>query len=911
MEDDTTLGPIIRTKLNHPPVPVDHVHRPRLVEELERYRSRPLTLISAAAGYGKSTLASCWLATCECPGAWLSLDERDNDLRLFLTYFLEAIRIPFPSALQETLALVKARTLPAVSVLAASLLNELDRIEQAFILVLDDFHRIREPSVIDLLDEVLRYPPRSMHLVLACRRDPFLPISSLVARGLVTEICARDLCFTEEETATFLDRVLGYSVEEATAVSWTEKTEGWVTGLRMAAHSLRHQPDVAAKILEAPGNTSGVVGYLFDEVLAVQPPVFRRHLLRSSILDRFCAPLCDVLRASGVEAEAPEIDGQGFMTWLQENNLFLTPLDSENRWFRHHHIFQDLLRGQLKRECTPEEIAALHHGVSDWFAEKGLLEEATEHAVAGGDSLRAAQLVEQARLPLLNSIENWLSLSRLLGSLPDTIKAERAELLLAQAWVIFHHGKLEAIPPILDQVESLLSNDAGEQSLYGEVDFFRGYMLAWQNEGARSLKHLEDALERVPVTHYLIRDTAEMMVGLATQLVGEKERALQRLTDLIYSQPSPNPIRKWGLLVSLSYIHMISGELAEAFTEIRELTDLAINTGNVFAKAHSSYLLGLIHLYRNELDAAIPYLSQAAEHRYTLISVMAVDAMAALTYAYQALDMPDKSNATLALLFEYVRDLDDPACSTLARSCKARLSIMQGKPQSAYRLLRKGSPPPGFMGFFTEIPAITHCRGLLAEGSGASLREVEKRLQEYVQVSQAAHNTCQMIGIMVLLALTYQKQGRGDESLSVLDRALILARPGGFMRPFLEPGAPMVDLLKRLKKETEDTSFIDQILAAFKEKEDEGRVAAEGSDAQVPPPPAERVQPLIEPLTNRESEILERLGQRLQNKEIAEQLFISSETVKGHVKNIYQKLQVGNRREAVTRATGLGILASR
>ena len=906
MEDGTTPSPILRTKLNRPPVLSDHVHRTRLLDELEKRRERPLTLISAPAGYGKSTLASCWLAASDCPGAWLSLDERDNDLRLFLTYFLEAIRTLFPTALQETLALLKAGSLPPVSVLAASLLNELEGIEQEFILVLDDFHRIQNPSVLDLLAEVLRYPAEPMHLVLAGRRDPFLAMSNLRARGLVTEIRAQGLRFTAQETASFLDGALADRVEEATAAVWAEKTEGWVTGLRLAALSLCHQADAGAKMLEIVGSSRYLTEYFYEEVLAGQTPDVRQHLLRSSILDRFCAPLCDALYEPGIEPGPPEIDGQGFINWLQENKVFLISLDLENRWFRYHRLFQDLLRGQLKRQCSTEEIATLRSHATDWLSSRGLIEEAIEQAITAGDFLRAAELVEQNRLSLLND-EKWYVLDRWLARLPDRIKQRRAELLLAQAWGAFFRTNIEEASPILDQVESLLSSDARDLPLLGEVDFFRGYLFLWQGEAARGLKNLEEALELIPITHHLIRGEAEEAFGLAAQLQGETERAVHELNKLLYSHPPPHPVRKLRMLAGLTSMHMISGELIKALSQNRELLDLATQTQNSYAKAYGSYVLGLNHFARNELDGAILYLSHAADQRYIMPFGAAVDAMAALTYAYQSMVMPKEAEATMSLLSGYADSLGDPNCLTITESCKARFLIMQGNGDTAGRLLKTNETPPlPFLCFSAEIPAITDCRVLLAEGSSASLREAEKRLQEYLQESQVIHNTLQTIGMMPLLALAYQKQGRQDEALPILERALILARPGGIIRPFIEPGPQMADLLKQLKTEKEDTLFIDQILAAFGEHEE--RVAPEATDAQPAPVPPTTAQPLIEPLTIRELETLELLNQGMYNREIADKLSISLETVKSHLRNIYQKLGVGGRRQAVHRARILDIL---
>ena len=330
MEKSTAI-PLLRTKLHRPPVPADYVHRSRILEYLDRGRARPLTLVSAPAGYGKSVLISSWLDTCDRPGGWVSLDEQDNDLRRFLAYFLSAIQAVFPAAGLETLSMLKAQDLPPVPVLTHSLINDLDQIEDHFILVLDDFHLIHEKSVNRFLRELLRHPPRFMHLVIISRRDPFLPTFSLRARAMLTEVRTHDLRFTADETAEFLTLNLGAQIEEPTSNLLAEKTEGWVTGLRLAVLAIRGHEDLEHRLSGLKGTTRYVMDYLIAEVLDQQPEEIRRFLLNSSILERFCAPLCDLLNEPDESLDRDKMDGEAFTAWAMASNLFIIPLDPENR----------------------------------------------------------------------------------------------------------------------------------------------------------------------------------------------------------------------------------------------------------------------------------------------------------------------------------------------------------------------------------------------------------------------------------------------------------------------------------------------------------------------------------------------------------------------------------------------------
>ena len=903
--DETTPTPIILTKFHRPPILKDHVHRSRLIKQLENGRRSQFTLVSAPTGYGKSMLLSSWLENCDAPNVWFSVDESDNNLRQFLIYFLTAIRTMFPDAVKKTLALANSANLPPLKVLVASLLNEMNLIDQDYILAVDDIHLIQEKQVHDLLTELLRYAPQCMHLVLSGRRDPFLPISSFRARGLLTEIRMQDLCFTMAETTTYLQQMLGEQIEDAIAAKWTEKTEGWIAGLHLAALSMRHRGDSDSILSELPGGLQYVTEYLFNEVFSHQTPSVRHYLLNTSILNRFCASLCEVLCGPDVDSGPADISSWDFVNLLINQNLFIINLDKENHWFRYHHLFQKLLQKQLEHHRSSEEIAALHSRAGRWFAENGFIDEAIGHLIAAGDMLGAAQVVGQHRQDILNK-DRWYVLENWLSMFPDSVIQQQPELLMARVWVLYHHFNIPKIPLVIDAVEALLKDAPNKQHLRGEIDFFRGYISYFQNQGSQSLKHLQEALKTVPDECHEIRSQTEILYGLASQMQGREENAINRLNDLLHHKQPPLNIRETRLLVTVVYIHIISGDLDKAFVANQQLLDFSTKNNYTYAKVWSVYLKGLIHFYRNDLDKAMDHFDRAIEQKYIFHTRAVADSMAGLIFSYQAKRQSDRAGETMHSLFEYVDDLDDLSYSIIAHSCKLRLSIMRGESKTAIDWLRMGLPPVENMIWWLEIPAVTHCRALLAEGSDESLEKAETKLGELLQLNQDNHNICHMIQMMPLLAMVYQKQGRVDKALTILERAVDLANPGGWIRPFVELGSPMGDLLKRLIKNNVAVEFVGKLLAAL--EGDESEAVPDMSESKPAVEPSVRPQPLVEPLTNRELDILDLLAQRLQNKEIADKLFISTETVKSHLNNIYQKLNVSNRRDAVEKAKTLGIL---
>jgi len=913
-EDVNRPKSILYTKLHRPPITAAIIPRTRLLEMMENSVQYSMTLIAAPAGYGKSTLASGWLGVSQWKGAWVSLGADDNNLRVFLSYVIEAIQGVVACHELKTKALVMGGKLPSAKEVGQFLLNDLETCSETFVLVLDDYHLIRNDAIHDFIIELLIHPSPAMHLVLVTRRDPPLPLASLHARGVLTEITMADLRFTPMETQAYLERFLRIPIAHRTARILEDKMEGWVTGLHLAALSMRDEPDQNRLIDGMQGTSLYVQEYLLQEVLSKAPPVFRRHLLQTAILNRFCAPLCDVLM-TGVsdesQTESP-VHGQEFIDWLVTRHFFIIPLDTTGRWFRYHHLFQQLLQDQLNRHQPPETIAGLHSRASDWLAQNQFIEDAIRHAIAAGEPMKAVRIVEQNRQTVLNE-DRWYVFETWLPMLPDDVICKSPGLLMAQTWLLYHHFEVSKIPSVLDAAEALLGDPqdekSDERSIQGEIDFFRGYFYYFQNDGTASLKHLTDARERVPETHHEIRGQIEILIGLAMQMQGQPEAALAQLNGLLDHPQWEKSVARTRLLITVVYIQIISGSLDKATVANQRLYDVASKNHYAYVKAWSLYLSGLIHFYRNEREDAIDCFSQAIEQKHILHTRAVIDSMVGLVLAYQAIEDAGHAAERFNSLYEYAGTINDPSAIMLADSCRARLAIMQGKQKTVYDLLRSDSPPAENMVWWLEIPVVTYCRGMIAQGSPQRLEESETMLRELLQLSQDNHNTCHMIQVITLQALVFKKQDRIEEALRLLKEAIELAAPGGWIYPFVEAGPPIAEMLKQLPAQKMPVDFMQKLTVAFDDNRTPPDFPEHPSPLEVSSKsPSAPTQPLVEPLTNRELDVLELLSQRLQNKEIADKLFITTETVKGHLKNIYQKLGVSNRRKAVEEAKRIEVI---
>jgi LuxR family maltose regulon positive regulatory protein len=901
--------PILQTKIHPPPISPDTLVRDRLTELLDAGRQRPLTLVSAPAGYGKSTLISRWLQSRSEPCAWLSLDDSDSDLRVFASYLVASVRTAVPEACSETLALLDGSAQLPVGELANCLVNELDAIDTGFNLALDDYHRIAEPSVHELLTLLLRHPPRPLHVLMATRRDPPLPLAGMLAKGHVTEVRLKDLEFNESETKALLEQVGGLPVAERTVATVQKQLEGWVAGLQLVLLNLRHQEDPDDFLSKLHGGTLRLQAYLLGEVLTRQSPALQNWLEMTSILDRFCAPLCEALCRPGQEAGASDLDGETFISALLDSNLFCIRLDERGEWCRYHHLFQQLLKDRLERTRDVREILALHSRASAWFERQSLIEEAIRHALAAEDVVQAAEVVEARRNDEFNS-DRWYVVERWLSILPSEIKTGRPKLLLTEARIENYRHRLVRLPTILEQVESLAGDQTLDAEVSGEIAFFRGLLDYWNGSAESSQRFLETAVAQLSGTRNPVGVEAELYLGLARCMAGNKELGIRELRDGIARFDSSNSYHLSRLIASLIFVHLVCGDLQRARVETQRLQQVVKKFRMRNTEAWSSYLWAYTHLQAGELVAAAESFDQAVALRYVLEPRAAVDALAGLALTQQFLRLEEGAADTARRLKEFAQDLHESHYLSVASSCQARLCLLREDLQGAVEWARSTTeaPAPSELFMFLEAPSITQARVLIAAGSERSLREGTKLLQEIRDLSEACRFACQTIEVAVLQALALDRQGHADEALEVLEEAVVLAEPGGWIRPFVELGSPMADLLRGLLKRGVAVDHVRQILAAFR---DGGRAVTLDLPREHRVSPSSSPHDLVEPLTNREEEILELLAERLSDKEIAGRLFVAPATVNTHLKHIYEKLYVSNRREAVARASDLGILPQR
>lgn len=895
---------ILQTKLHRPPITPELVPRTQLLARLEADRNLPLTLVSAPAGYGKSVSISSWLAQSEWPSAWLSLDADDSDLRQFLLYLVAAVQSIFPRACAASRNMAKSLQLPPLPVLVASITNELDTLDQPFILVLDDYHRINGQSPVNkLLQLILEHPPIPLHLVIITRRDPALPLLTLRANGQVNEIRMQDLEFDTTETRALLQGTGGFTASDDALVKLQQELEGWAAGLRLVSLAMRRTEDPEGFIMHLPGGLQQSQEYMIQEVITGLPPRLRDCLLKSAIFDRFCEPLCHAVCAEEGDIKNFDFNGSRFIQTLRDDNLFVIPLDDNAEWFRYHHLFQHLLQRELKRHISPDEIAVLHIRAIKWFESKGLIEEALRHAMTTGDTACSARVVEANRLAALNT-DQWQRVGKWLTSLPEEAKRQRPALLLAQGWVLMENQRIAEIGDIVEQIESLSDEVPLEPALLGELNFLRGVPLYYEGQVQRSQELFEKALEQLPRSCPVMVGEAELHLALARQSNSQSEQAISKLNQSIQDVNPRETMRLGRLLAGLAFVHQMDGELQLLAAAARRLQELCTTIqGMEYAMSWANYMQAYCHLHAFDLETAQHSFAILEKLRYIMHPVAAIDAMAALALTYQLMHRPGDATETITKMLEFAAASDAPENLSIAHSCQARIALLQGDINAAAGWLRsnQAAPHPPSMLFWIEIPALTQARVQIALGSDESLQQAAESLQRLKEQTEAVNNICQTIEILILLSVALEKLGRAEKALTVLQEALALAGPRGWIRPFVELGQPMAELLERLAEQKGSTDYLRCVLNKFPASEAQPAGTAAGESRPI----ADRVAWTGEALTRRELEILGLLAQRLQNKEIAAKLFVSPETVKSHLKHLYQKLGVSSRREAAARAADI------
>jgi LuxR family transcriptional regulator, maltose regulon positive regulatory protein len=919
---------ILATKLYLPRLRPNVVSRPRLLERLNEGLHRKLTLIAAPAGFGKTTLVSAWVTGCDRQEAWLSLDAGENDPTLFLTYLVAALQTIAPTIGEGVLGVLQASKPPPTEAILVALLNEITTLPDQFVLVLDDYHLIDARPVDVALTYLVEHLPPQMHLVIATREDPQLPLARLRARSHLTELRAADLRFTASEASAFLSQVMGLSLSAEDIARLSDHTEGWIAGLQLAALSMQGHQDVAGFIRAFAGDHRYIVDYLVAEVLQRQPEPVRSFLLQTAILDRLNGPLCDAV--TGQEG------GNARLEALERGNFFVVPLDDTRHWYRYHHLFAEVLSAQLLAE-QPDQVATLHRRASAWYEQHGEVSEAIRHALSACDFGRAADLVELAVPAMLRNRQEATVLGWL-KALPDELVRARPVLSVRYAGTLLLNGELEGVEARLRDAEQWLDtktdidtssalassaemvvvNEEEFRGLPGWIAMYRAAIALALGNVADTMKYARRVLDLVPEDDHLLRGSAAGFLGLAYWTSGDLEAAHRSYAECMALVQRVGHISDAiGCSIALADIRISQGRLREAMSTYERGLQLATEQSAILLRGAADMHVGMseLHRERDDLDAATQHLLRSKElgelsglpqNRYRWRVAMARIRKAEGDLA-GALDLLHEAERL------YVSDFF-PNVRPIA-ALVTRVWVAQGSLGEALGWAReRGLSVSDDLSYLREFEYITLARVLLARSTSErrehSMLEAMELLERLLQAAEEGERTGSVIEILLLQALAHQMQGDISAALVPLERALMLAEPEGYVRIFVDEGPPMAVLLARLHEHARKRpraaltnvplAYIERLLALLRpERVQEGIFPAA-------PAPA---QPLLDPLTERELEVLRLIAAGLSNRAIATRLVLALSTVKSYVNTIYGKLQVESRTQAVARARALHLLS--
>jgi LuxR family maltose regulon positive regulatory protein len=900
--------PLLWTKLFVPPVRSKRVARPTLIERVNEGLDRALVLISAPAGFGKTSLLVEWTAQAQMPVAWLSLDAGDNDLHRFLNYVTAALNGAFP-ARDEPVCTVTQEMLQSIQplplqTLRITLINELAEIGESLVLVLDDYQFITSSEVNQSVAFLLEHIPSNLHLIIATRVDPNLPLHRLRVRGQLAELRAADLRFNEQEADAFLSQVMALNLSEQDTATLTTRTEGWIAGLQMAALSLEGVSDTAAFIREFGGSHRYILEYLIEEVLERQPERVKSFLLQTSILDRLSGSLCDALLTD-------EQDSQSILEHLERSNLFLTPLDAVGGWYRYHHLFADLLRVQLKRS-QPGMMEPLHSRASQWYEREGLPEQAIQHALAASALERVAALVERYALEIISRGE-MSALLRLVHSLPEELILDRPMLCVHYAWALTFSGQLDQVGTLLLEAEKIArtGNDARKtKEILGNIAIIRGLIADMRGDMSEAIALAQRADALLPENDLTARSVVPFVLGdgyFATGKLNQAEKTYLQIRQI--GRASGVLWTSTVALHKLALLKKLQGQLREAHELCQEAIHLARERGGQRYGSIGATYICLSDLLRewNELEAARKMVVRAIQDMQHWPNPTDL-VNGYTTLAKICLSSGDVAGAAEAL--QHAREQERlgkifPAIQKALQACQVRLWLAQGDTRAAGAWLEAqpfaseiASTTPASLDYLSELDGISAARVFISRNEYS---RAEKLLSALARAAESAGRTGRRIEILVLTSIARRLRGDIEPAVAILKDALLLAEPQGYVRVFLDEGIVLKDLLGEMERQAGvSMEYRGKLLGAF---EDETPAQPAGEKDHPEP------QPLDEPLSERELEVLQLICQGYSNREIAQKLVISIHTVKRHNYNIYAKLEVGNRAQAILRAQELDLVA--
>ncbi len=927
---------LLQTKLFVPPLRPNFVSRPHLIERLNQglQLGHKLTLVSAPAGFGKTTLVGDWAGGLRADAdnnshianrvAWLSLDEGDNDLTRFLTYLVAALQTlalgevgtMAPKIGEGAVSMLQSPQSPPTEAILISLINDVTPIPDRIVLVLDDYHLIDSSPVDDALNFILDHLPPKMHLVIATRTDPDLPLARLRARGQLAELRAKELRFSSSESAEFLNRVMGLNLSTKDIAALETRTEGWIAGLQLAAISMQGSEDLEGFITSFAGSHRYVLDYLIEEVLERQPKSVQAFMLQTAILDRLTGSLCDAV--TGQE------NGRDTLEMLERANLFIISLDDERRWYRYHHLFADLLQKRL-RLFDKKQIPTLHIRASEWYEQNNFMSDAIHHALSAKDYKISANLLELEWRPMDSNYQSGTWLNWVKG-LPDEVISTRPVLSAGYGWALLDAGELEASELRLRDAERWLGttldvkeNHIGSSvkmvvvdkeefySLPGTIANARAYLAQAFGNGADTIKYAKLALDLLLEDDYFGRGISSILLGYAYWAGGDLAAARMAVADSVSNMQKADSIPYTISFTSyLAEIMIAQGCLHEAASTYKRALQLATEKGKPGFQETVVLHLGLseILIEQGDLEAARHHLLKSRK----LGEHPAFPPWHRHWFPAQARMMEVQGNldGAIKMLKEAERQYyryPIPVVRPLS-ALKSRLWVRQGKLVEAIGWVREQNlSVDDNLSYLREFEHITLARIVIAQyrsdHTDDAIRVAMGLLDRLLQAAEGGKRTGSVIEILLLKALVHEAKGEISTAILFLGEALTLAEPESYTCIFVDEGPPMARLLNEALNRGIASNYVRRLMATFSvdTPAQPESIASQADQSE-----------LFEPLSERELEVLKLIAEGLTNKAIASRLFLSQNTVKVHARNIHSKLGVHSRTQAVAKARALGIL---
>ena len=902
--------PLIHTKLHLPFTRPGLVTRPRLQEQVAQGLHFPLTLVIAPAGFGKSTLVATCVNDCRIPIAWLSLDKDDNQAGRFLTYLIAALQHIENRIGAEASQLAGGLQPAPAEVILTSLINDMETSNIEIALVLDDYQLISSQEVHEEMTFLLEHCPTTFHLLIATRSDPPLPLARFRARGQVLELRAADLRFTESEAAQFLNEVMGLHLDNKAIAILEERTEGWIAGLQMAALSMRDRKDVFSFIEGFSGTNRFILDYLLEEILASQKPEIQHFLLYTSILERMTSPLCDALLKDNEQSGSGN-DGQEFpsvsptekqsssiLDYLERENLFLVSLDDERIWFRYHHLFANLLRARL-HQSEPDMVRVMHLRASTWLEENDFIPEAIHHLFAIHENDRAADLIEH--YGALRWAVSDLSVVQMADNLPREMIINRPKIGLYQAWLLINQGAIEkAFPLLTDLAQYLASADhnSGRQWMQTIVKLALAFLIPPSNNPDIDSFPETRLLDEIPSEETVMRDAADILYGMALARRGEIDHAAEFSLEFIEKEKiRQGTVAIPTLVPFLATIYQFQGHLHAAASLCREyLLPIKEKGIRISTAGNMDVVMGNILYEWNRLEEAEKYIRDGLQANEPWRNIM-TDAfgLLALTLVLQAkCDYPE----ALKIVEKFETRLTGRAqpieFAEVLRTLRVRVKLTSGDLKYASKWA-DSIPFSDDFNLHKEYYWQTLAQIKLAEGKYGETLNIISRISRQ---SQGGNRIARQLEIDLLTASAFAGEQRLPEAFGLIESCLALAEPEGYIQVFLNFGQPVRQLLAAYLRSDNagKKQFAQKVLHAFSPSNGESM-------------PDLQTSGLVEPLSERELEVLHLMALGRTNQEIARQLVVARGTIKAHAASIFRKLDVNNRTEAVARARQQGILS--